>query len=75
PGLPARFTYVTEKRDKAAALKFLIKAMKRYENPEVVVPDRCPSTRAAMKLIGNEKCQETGRYLNNCAENSHLPFR
>nr|WP_225908166.1 transposase [Hyphomonas sediminis] len=29
--------YVTKKREKAAALKFLRKAMKRYGNPEVVV--------------------------------------
>ena len=28
-----------------------------------------------MKVIGNESCQETGRWLNNRAENSHQPFR
>jgi len=28
-----------------------------------------------MKVIGNAKKQETGRWLNNRAENSHLPFR
>ncbi|WP_340693191.1 IS6 family transposase [Hyphomonas sp.] len=68
-------SYVTKKRDKAAALKFLKKAMKRYGNPQVIVTDRCPSYRAAMKVIGNEGRQETGRHLNNRAENSHLPFR
>ena len=68
-------SYVTKKRDKAAALKFLKKAMKRYGNPKVVVTDKCPSYRAAMKAIGNENRQETGRHLNNRAENSHLPFR
>lgn len=31
--------YVTKKRDKAAALKFLRKTMKRYGNPEFVVTD------------------------------------
>ena len=67
--------YVTKKRDKVAALKFLRKAMKRYGNPEVVVTDKCPSYRAAMKEIGNERRQETGRHLNNRAENSHMPFR
>ena len=67
--------YVTRKRDKAAALKFLRKAMKRYGNPEVVVTDKCPSYHAAMKVIGNEKRQETGRHSNNRAENSHQPFR
>jgi putative transposase len=28
-----------------------------------------------MKVIGNTSRQETGRWLNNRAENSHLPFR
>ena len=28
-----------------------------------------------MKEIGNAKCQEVGRWLNNRAENSHQPFR
>ena len=46
--------YVTKKRDKVAALKFLREAMKRYGSPEVIVTDRCPSYRAAMKSIGNE---------------------
>ena len=67
--------YVTKKRDKAAALKFLRKAMKRYGNPEVVVTDKCPSYHAAMKVIGNEGRQETCRHSNNRAENSHQPFR
>ncbi len=28
-----------------------------------------------MKVIGNAEIQQTGRWLNNRAENSHLPFR
>jgi putative transposase len=36
---------------------------------------KCPSYLAAMKVIGNEGREETGRHLNNRAENSHLPFR
>ena len=68
-------SFVTKKRDKAAALKFLRKAMKRYGNPQVLVTDRCPSYRAAMKDIGNQGRQEVGRHKNNRAENSHLPFR
>ena len=28
-----------------------------------------------MKVIGNEGCQETRRWLNNRAEHSHQPFR
>ena len=68
-------SFVTKTRDKASALKFMRKAIKRYGNPKVVVTDKCPSYRAAMKVIGSERCQETGRHLNNRAENSHLPFR
>ena len=39
--------------------------MKRYGNPHVVVMDKCPSYRAAVKVIGSEGRQETGRHLNN----------
>ena len=68
-------SFVTKKRDKAAALKFLKKAMKRYGHPQVIITDRCPSYGAAMKEIGNKDHQEVGRHKNNRAENSHLPFR
>ena len=68
-------SFVTKKRNKAAALKFLRKVMKRYGNPQVIVTDRCPSYGAAMNKIGNQDRQEVGRYKNNRAENSHLPFR
>ena len=67
--------YVTKKRDRLAALKFLKKAMKRYGQPKVIVTDLLRSYRAALKTIGNEKDQKTGQWLNNRAENSHLPFR
>lgn len=67
--------YVTKRRDRKAALRFLRKAMKRYGPPEVVVTDRLRSYKAAMGEIGNEARQETGRWLNNRAENSHLPLR
>ena len=68
-------SFVTKKRDKASALKFLRKAMKRYGNPQIIVTDRCPSYGAAMKEIGNKDRQEAGRHMNNRAENSHLRFR
>ena len=67
--------FVSKKRDRKAALRFLRKAMKRYGRPEVVVTDRLRSYRAAMKVIGNEARQVTGRWMNNRAENSHQPFR
>jgi putative transposase len=34
-----------------------------------------PSYGAAMKVVGNADRQETGRWCNNRAENSHLPLR
>tara|TARA_R110000868_G_scaffold162329_12_gene393490 strand:+ start:14056 stop:14619 length:564 start_codon:yes stop_codon:yes gene_type:complete len=67
--------YVTKRRDRKAALRFLRRTMKRYGNPQVVVTDHLKSYKAAMKVIGNASRQETGRWLNNRAENSHLPFR
>ena len=65
-------SYVSKRRDRKAALKFLKKAMKRYGQPEVVVTDKLRSYGAAMKVIGNADRQETGRWVNNRAENSHL---
>jgi len=68
-------SYVTKRRDKKAALKFLKKIMRRYGSPTVVVTDKLRSYGAAMKVIGNPDRQETGRWLNNRVENSHQPFR
>jgi putative transposase len=68
-------SYVTKRRDRKAALKFLKKIMKRYGQPEAVVTDKLRSYGAAMKIIGNASRQNTGRWQNNRAENSHLPFR
>jgi len=68
-------TYVTKRRDRKAALKFLRKLMKRFGRPHMIVTDELRSYGAAMKIIGNAVRQETGRWLNNRAENSCLPFR
>jgi len=68
-------SFVTKKRDRKAALRFLKKTMKHYGRPEIIVTDKLRSYRAAMKVIGNEVRQETGRWLNSRAENSHQPFR
>ena len=68
-------SYVTKHRDREAALKFIRKSMKRHVQPKVIVTDKLGSYRAAMKVIGNAERQDTGRWLNNRAENSHLPFR
>ncbi|MFT6074874.1 MAG: putative transposase [Yoonia sp.] len=56
-------------------MEFLKKTMKRYGQPEVVVTDKLRSYGAAMRVIRNASRQDTGRWQNNRAENSHLPFR
>ena len=68
-------SFVTKTRDKKAAMKFLKKAMRKHGRPEVIVTDRLRSYGAALRYIGGADRQETGRWLNNRAENSHLPFR
>ena len=68
-------SFVTKTRDKKAALKFLKKAMRKYGCPDALVTDLLRSYGAALKEIGLEHRHETGRWLNNRAENSHLPFR
>ncbi|MEE2525689.1 IS6 family transposase [Hyphobacterium sp. HN65] len=67
--------FVTKRRNRRAALNFLRKAMKRYGQLKTIVTDRLKSYRAAMKTIGNQDDQEVGRWLNNRAENSHVPLR
>ena len=68
-------SYVTKTRDKAAALSFIKRALKRHGRPQAVVTDGLRSYSAAMKEIGNDDRQEVGRWVNNRAENSHQPFR
>jgi putative transposase len=68
-------SFVTKRHDRKAALKFLRKTMKRFGRAHIFVTDKLRSYSAAMKEIGNADRQETGRWLNNRAENSHQPFR
>ena len=56
-------------------MKFLKKAMKKHGRAEVFVTDKLRSYGAALKDLGAADRQETDRWLNNRAENSHLPFR
>jgi putative transposase len=67
--------FVSKQRDKKAALKFLRKLMKRHGRPEELVTDGLKSYGAALKELGAEDKQVTGRWENNRAENSHQPFR
>jgi putative transposase len=68
-------SYVTKKRDKSAALAFIKRALKRHGKAEVIVTDGLKSYPAAMHDLGNLDRREMGRWKNNRAENSHLPFR
>lgn len=68
-------SYVTKKRDKAVALAFLKKALRRHGSPAAITTDGLRSYRAAMSELGCEAKQEIGRWANNRVENSHLPFR
>jgi putative transposase len=68
-------SYVSKRRDNKTALKFIRKSMKRNGLPKVIVTDKQRSYLTAMTVIGNCDWQQTGRWLNNRAENSHLRFR
>ena len=68
-------SFVTKKRDKAAALAFMKKALKRHGRPDKIVTDGLRSYPAAMRELGNLDRREMGRWLNNRVENSHLSFR
>jgi putative transposase len=68
-------SFVTKTRNKAAALAFMKRALKRHGKAEAIVTDGLKSYSAAMRDLGNLDRRETGRWLNNRAENSHLPLR
>tara|TARA_R100000322_G_scaffold124442_1_gene81206 strand:- start:16336 stop:16527 length:192 start_codon:yes stop_codon:yes gene_type:complete len=54
-------SFVTKTRDRKAALKFLKKAMRKHGEPESIVTDKLRSYGAALKEIGANARQETGR--------------
>ena len=68
-------------RDRLTTVKLAIRAddssllLHCFGRPYVIVADLLRSYGAAMKVVGNADKQETGRWLNNRAENSHQPFR
>ena len=53
-------TVVTAKRDKAAALKFLKRIIKKYGRPKTIVTDGLCSYPAAMKEVGISDRQDAG---------------
>lgn len=68
-------SFATKERDKAAALKFIKKLMKRHGATRTITTDGLRSYKAAMGELGCMEKQEVGRWANVRAENSHLPFR
>jgi putative transposase len=57
-------SFVTKRRDRKAALKFLRNTTKRHGRPHIFVTYKLRSYGAAMKEIGNADRQETGRWQN-----------
>ena len=51
-------SFVTKRRDKKAALKFLRKAMRKHGQPKSIVTDKLRSYGAALKEIGGAERQE-----------------
>jgi len=70
-----RESFVTKTRDKSTALKLLGKEMRKHGRPEVIVTDKLRSYGAALKETDPMAPQQTGRWVNNRAENSPLPLR
>jgi putative transposase len=67
--------FVTRRRNKAAAKKFLIKIMRKHGSPPLITTDKLPSYSSAFRAIGVADRQLFGGRSNNRCENSHLPFR
>lgn len=70
-----REAVVTKRRDKRASLRRLGKPMQRHGPPRAIMTDRLASCGAAPKALGAQHPKTTGRWLNNRAENPHLPRR
>jgi len=56
-------SYITKKRDKKAASKFLRKALRRHGQTETIVTDGLKSYPSAMRELGNEGRREMGRWF------------
>ncbi|WP_157859568.1 DDE-type integrase/transposase/recombinase, partial [Enterobacter bugandensis] len=68
---------LTAKRDAAAALRFLRKAIRHHGEPEVVPIDKSGVNTAALVTLNADKPDEEiitvrqSKYLNNLAEQDH----
>ena len=68
-------SFVTKTKDRKAAVKSLKKTMSKHGRADMSVTDKLRSYGAALRDLGMVDCQETGRWVNDRAENLHLPFR
>lgn len=59
-------SYVTKRRDRKAALKFIRRSMKRYGRPHVIVTDKPRPYGASMKVIGNAVNGHTENWNHSC---------
>ncbi len=67
---------VQSRRNKRAALKLMRKLLKSQGfSPDAVMTDELPSYGAALSELGMRARHITGGWINNRAENSHLPIR
>lgn len=58
-------SFVTKDRDKAAALEFMGKVMKRHGSHKAIVTDGLRSYRTDMKELGDLDKREVGRWADN----------
>jgi transposase-like protein len=67
---------VQARRDHKAALKLMRKLLKKQGiTPVAIVTDKLRSYGSALRELGIARRQDTGRWKNNRAENSHQPLR
>ena len=57
--------YVTKRRNKAAAKKFLIKTMRKHGAPKIITTDKLPSYGVAFRDVGVADRQLCGGRSNN----------
>ena len=67
--------FVSERRDKKAATRFFQRLLGSYERPTKITSDRLRSYNSVVREQTPKTKHSRGKWLNNRAENSHLPIR
>jgi len=67
--------FVTERRNKRAAQRFFERLLGSYKRPTKVTTDRLVSYKSVIREQSPKTKHIRGKWLNNRAENSHLPVR